>query len=407
MRLCVCALLLPLLTLLLQASEPQDALRYHSRVTDSLAAQVTLAKAVWEATRKGLSGSIEGNRVSKAFGSTLCINWKAQTLATLEAYQGWETRIEGLRNARNSDCYDALMAYTALREAELAVSSADVRLQMSTLAKADMERKQIVGTVTALDVALQHAGWETDTQLAQLATQQLAMAQRLANEFDLHVPTAPSVVRFRVADVPIEQLFAWKQLQRDVVRQQVVVRDTRRTQGVGMELGLTDITTDYQVTAKLSSRTPGSTLVIGYPSQYDPTTLVLPTGTDIFFRVNYVLDPAARANLRLEQATQHTMEERMALQRQQMDLTQQQAQLQMQMCQAREEESARAVDLAQQVYQQRQQQFAAGLVSQQAMLQQQLHLLDAQQTANNTWKRYIGAVYDILTLNGGDWEISK
>jgi len=395
------------LTLALPACEPLDALHYLSPVTSSLAQQATQAKAVWETTRKGISGVVGANRVNDAWGSTVGVNWQIQPLNTLDAYQSWETNTEGYRKALCADIYHALQAYSTLREAELGVKAAEVHRQMSALAKADMARKQTVGTVTALDVAVQDAACETDIQLAQQAALRLELAQRQADSFGLHGVTVETGVRFQTAAVPIEQMALWKQSRRELLRQQLLVREDKRTQHMWLELGLTTISNDTQLSAKLSSRTQGAAVTIGYPSLYDPSTLVYTSNTTLTLSLNYPLDPIGRAALHLAEATQHTLQTRIEQQQQELLLKQQQALLQIQLFQTTQGGAERQLALARQQYQQQQVQFAGGFISQQALLQGQIHVFDMQQAVLVAWKQYTGAVYDFLTLTDGVWEVSK
>jgi len=392
---------------LLYACEPQDALRYRSRVTDSLEQQVTLSKAVWNTVRMGLSGILEANQVRDTRGGTVTVTWQAQTLRTIEAYQSWESCTESWRNARCADVFTALSAYVQLRTAELDVAITAARLEQSTLNKAETERKQTIGTVTALDVTATRLTLENDTQLALQAITRLDIAQHQAAEFGMSGNAAANTIRFHVSATPVEQMPLWKQLLRETQRQQIVIRDAKRTQGPAVEVGVDQTRSDVQLSAKASTRGPNCAFTIGYPSLYDPSSLVYAAGLTVSIRVNYPFDPAGHAEVKLGQAQEQTL----LLQREQehrmLALRVQEALLQIQADETRLTGAERQIELASQRYQVKQLQFAAGLVSKQALLDEQISYLNSQITGINAWKGYCGSVYQQLLLTDGMWEISK
>ncbi len=405
-RVLLCALLCLQVSAVL-ACEPQDALRYHSPVTDSLEQQSAKSKGLWEALRVGLRSVVEANQVRGKSGGTLGVTWQAQPLQTIEAYQDWEATSEAVREARCADVYAALTAYAKLRGAELHAAAATLRQEQSAMTKTEMERKQTLGAVIALEVTAQAIALETNTQLAQQAAKGLELARAKAAAYGLVGSPSEENAVFRTEEAPVDKMPLWKKMLRESQRQRVLIGAAKREQGIAYELGVDDNRSDVQLSAKASTRGPKASMTMGYPSLYDPYTLVYAPGITFSVRINYPLDPAGRAEIKLAEAQEATMLRQREQQRAALAARQQETMLQVRTSLVMLAGTQSQADLAKQLLELKQTQLDAGLTSKQAVMDAHLKRLEAQISVVEAWSQHIDAVYQHLELTDGHWEISK
>ena len=394
-----------------RAFSPRDALTYQAPDVPASRAKVVAAKANLFSNYVGVTANAGYERVQEDDTYLTTLHWGWDRIAVAQARAAVDDAQRGALHAHRDGCRQALLAHAGLWEEQATARAAELRFSVAQIKRTEVERKQALGALAAVDVDLAKLDEEDAALVVAQGRHGVAAAVLEAKRLGFAGDATSDTLHFRLppadaATAPTYRASFW-------ALKQAEARLTQAHWDLLPALSLNGqfMNKDRYLTSTLSTHGPGldvsgQTLATGatfnpatsgtYISTFDKWQFVLSanvplslgawtgarvSGQDARLAKVQLAQTKAQLAVQLPQALGdvETAEEGLRLARQRATLT------------AKRLEAVKT-------------RVTSGAASQVDLLQMQANAADADAATARAWKSYVAAVGAYLELTDGNWE---
>lgn len=383
-----------------------EAMNYRDPKITPAIANLRALQAVSNGADLGLAGYLTGYASEDSKNNySLNLRFLRDPLVRVNAARAADEAADEVKRITRNGINEALQAHASLLNAQYAAAAVTLREEAAAMKFAEAKRKLTLGALTDLDVEYARLEMQDALLSRQQAEKGLAIAEKQAARLGFTGPADDTLLLFQMPLVAVDDLMEMRSLQWNLQAAKKNRIVTRRNTMPALGTDVSYLGSDFQMSSSLNSRDRSITMLIGYPSLYDNTSVLFRArGWQTTFKIDVPIDPvawgqarAANAELSLSQIEITSARERLAIELQQRQNEAVEASEALLLARKR-------ADVAAQKEKIMQQKVAAGIASEIDGLAEKAASAEARANMALRWQGYLAAMAALLALSNSEWE---